>query len=228
MKAYLVLSTLYILLLTGVGHSRELAVRSLALNGAFPLPEHYVKVDDGFQRLSFSVVQPSEVIEASAGENSLALYEQKIKSDGKFAYEIVKKVKFPSSAEGILLLGWMDGKESRYLAIDDNYLSAKYHDWLLINVTSKSVAFQFGLKNKPVVIKERSTRKYKIISPAQSGVSVIGKAKWGDKIKTFYSTFWPIRGKERGIVIFYAHRDRVAVRKITDVLLERESKTDER
>lgn len=165
---------------------------------------------------------------AFAGDSSLPLYESVKSEKGEVSYKMVKEVKLPAGAKGILLLGWMDSEGPRYLAVDDDFISAKYDKWLLINTASKDVAFRIGEDNKPLMLKANSVQNYKLTAPADSGVAVVGQAKWDEKVKTFYSTYWPVRAGERGIVIFFYLKDeRIALRKITDVLFKPEEKAKE-
>jgi len=201
--------------------AREINMRTLALDKAADLPERYVKVGQGYLALSFSFIQPGEVISVFAGNSSLPLYEQVETKEGNISYELVNEVKLPSGAKGVLLLGWISPDGPRYLAIADDFLSAKFDQWLLINTASMDVAFRIGDDNKPLMLKANSVQNYKLTASEGTGVSVVGQAKWGEEIKTFYSTYWPVRAGERGIVIFFYHSgERIALRKITDTLFK--------
>lgn len=204
--------------------ARVLGVRSLAMAKLPKLPERFVKTEEGYVELVFSMVQPSKLTPALTTSSELPLFERTIGSDGKISHQLAQQVKLPEGAKGVLLLGWMAQDGAKYLAIDDNYLTAKHNDWILINAATKDVAFQMGYEEKPLLIKANSVKKHRLNANQETGVSVIGQAQWGAKIKTFYSTYWPIYGGQRGIVIFYGHRDRIAVRRITDVLLESSEK----
>ena len=228
MKYLLIPTFLATLIACGTLAARELNVRTLALVKGENLPERYVKVAEKYVALSFSYIQPSEVIETLAGEASLSLYEQVTDPEGEVSYKIAKAIKLPAGAKGVLLLGWKGVKDTRYLAIDDDFLSAKYDNWLLVNTASKELAFRIGDDNKPIKIKANGVTNYKLTAREGTGVSVVGRAKWGEKMKTFYSTYWPVRAGERGIVIFFYHKgDRIALRKITDILLKPKKKTEE-
>lgn len=201
--------------------AREINTRTLALDKSGDLPERYVKVAEGYVALSFSFVQPGEVMPVFAGDSSLPLYEQVETKGGNISYKLIHEVRLPAGAKGVLLLGWIGPDGPRYLAVDDDFLSAKFDQWLLINTASKDVAFRIGDDNKPLMLKANSVQNYKLTAPEGTGVSVIGQAKWGEEIKTFYSTYWPVRAGERGIVIFFYHSgERIALRKITDTLFK--------
>ncbi len=199
----------------------EIKIRTLALDKAADLPERYVKVGHSYVALSFSFIQPGEVMPVFADDSSLPLYEQVETKEGNISYQLVNEVKLPAGAKGVLLLGWISPDGARYLAVDDDFISAKFDQWLLINTASKDVAFRIGDDNKPLMLKANSVQNYKLTAPEGTGVSVVGQAKWGEEIKTFYSTYWPVRAGERGIVIFFYHSgERIALRKITDTLFK--------
>lgn len=219
MKTIKMIMLMVALTTCGFLDAREINMRTLALVKTGDLQERYVKVGQEYLALSFSYTQPGEVLPVFADESSLPLYESVESNRGMVSYRMVMEVKLPAGAKGVLLLGWMSSEGPRYLAVDDDYLSAKYDKWLLINTASKDVAFRIGDDNKPLILPANSVRNYKLTAPEGTGVSVIGKAKWGEEVKTFYSTYWPVRANERGIVIFFYHKgERIALRKITDTL----------
>ncbi len=212
----------------GLLAAREINTRTLALDKSGDLPERFVKVGETYVALSFSYIEPGELMPVVAGDSSLPLYESVESEEGKVSYKMVKEVKLPAGAKGVLLLGWIGPEGPRYLAVDDDFLSAKYDKWLLINTASKEVAFRIGDDNKPLRLKANSVQNYQLTAREGTGVSVVGQAKWGEEVKTFYSTYWPVRAGERGIVIFFYHKgERIALRKITDILLKPKEKSTE-
>ena len=205
---------------------RQIGVRGLALERADPLPERYIKVKDGYELIQFLYSQPVQLIIAYT-ESALPLFEKKKNDEGEEAYEIAEKVSVPASAKGILLLGWKGEEGPRYLAIDDNFPAAKYNNWLMINAASKPVAFRIGKENKPFIVKASSAENYKVNVPEGRGAAVLGQAEMEGEAKTFYSTYWPIREKERSIVIFFEREDRMRLRKISDSLFVPKKSPDE-
>lgn len=200
-------------------------LRALALAKGIEIPDRYIQTSDGHVPLPISWLEPGAVMPAVADLGELSIFEQITNERNVIAYRVAEKVKLPTGAKGILLLGWMAGDSPRYLAIDDDYLSAKHNDWMLINAADKAVAFQMGRNEKPVLIQPASVKKNRLNAKKNVGVSVIGQAQWDGKAKTFYSTYWPVRGGERGIVIFFSHHDRISLRKITDPLAPADPKT---
>ncbi len=222
MKSFQIALLTGLLMLGQALHAETLHVRALALSADPAMPERYVKVADGYEKLSFSSMQPSGLVRALAAEAALPLFELKQNPKGEVAYALVEKIKLPAGAKGVLLLGWASKDAARYLAIDDDYLSAKFNDWLLVNAGDKPIAFQIGREEKPIPLKGNSIVNHRINTRENAGLDVVARSQWGEKVKTFYSTYWPVRSGERAIVIFYERGDRIAVRRITDVLLKAE------
>lgn len=228
MKAVKMIILMAVLSSCGISVAREINMRTLALAQEGDLPKRYIRVGEEYVELLFSYIEPGKVMPAFAGESSLPLYESFKGEKGEVSFKMVKEVNLPAGAKGILLLGWMSPEGPRYLAVDDDFISAKYDRWLLINAASKDVAFRIGEDNKPIMLKANSVQNYQLTAPEGSGVAVVGQVKWGEQVKTFYSTYWPVKAGERGIVIFFYHKgERIALRKITDVLFKPEEKTQE-
>jgi hypothetical protein len=202
-----------------------IGVRGLALQRKVPMPERYVKVKDGHEFIHFLSSQPVELIKAIV-ESELYLYEKKMNDEGQEVYEIAERIKLPFGARGILLLGWKDEGKYRYLAIKDHFSDAKYNDWLMINTTSKTLGIQVGKKKKPFFLKPKQETECKIDSPAEVGAAVIGRANLEGEVKEFYSTYWPIRKGERSIVVFVDQKNKIIVKKISDILFKPKADED--
>ncbi len=205
--------------------AREINIRAMALDRGADLPELFVKVAGGYEPLAFSHIQPGEVFQTAIEASTLSLFKQITSDQGSISYDVAENIRIPAEAKGVLLLGWTGHEGPRYLAINDDFLSATYDNWLLVNAAPKDVAFRIGENNNPIIVNANSVTNYKLNVPEGAGVAVQGQAKWGDKVRTFYSTYWPVKAGERGIVIFfYLQNDRMALRRITDVLSKPEEK----
>jgi hypothetical protein len=201
--------------------ARTLSVRTWEVTRNQDLPERYVKVADKYVELSFSFKQPGEFLQATAGEATLPLYELIKEPDGKPSYKIAEEIKLPEGAEGVLLMGWKGADGPRYFGIDDDFSAKKYDDWLLINAATKEVTLQLGKVDKEIMIEADSSMNHKINAQGGKGIAVVGKAKWREKLKTFYSTFWSYNPEQRGMIIFfYDQGDRVGLKKIQGMLLK--------
>ncbi len=199
--------------------AREIGVRGLALQRGESMPERYVKVKGGHEFVYFLSSQPVKLIKAIV-ETELFLYEKKLNDEGEEIYVIAERIKLPSGARGVLVLGWKGKEKFQYLAIKDHFSDAKYNDWLMINTTSKPLAIQVGKKKKPFILKEKRETVCKIDSPEEVGAAVLGRVNIEGEVKTFYSTYWPIRKGERSIVVFVEKGERIITRKISDSLFK--------
>ncbi len=217
-------SRLYILLLVGLVlgitsyRASALELRTLALNRA-ALPELYIAGEDGYVKLVFNPVRPFDVYKARA-ESPLSIFRQVTEEDGKSSYEVVSKVEVPDGSPRILLLGWLSGDEPRFSAVPDNFETAGFDDWMLINTTGKQIEFQPAAKtgDDPFLVEPQSIEKIKPSVTRNTGTGVRAFAIEGGKKKRFYSTYWPVYPDSRFIVVFYEDGSRVRLMKISDVL----------
>lgn len=203
----------------------KVGIRTLALDPSISNAEKYVKTEEGYELLVFLSRHPGELIDAQIGENILPVFE-KVQVPGKgLTFQVAHQIKLPGEAKTVLLLGWGSAGNERFLPVNDKILDANYNNWLMINTTSKTVGFQIGKGEKPFVLDPNSIDIRKVTTPANEGAAVLGRARLDDKVKTFYSTYWPIRSGERSIVIFVEQNDRIRVRKISDALLDKKPDT---
>lgn len=197
-------------------------VRTLALDQNITQAERYVKTKEGYETLVFMIRHPGEIIEAYVDETGLPIF-RKIQVPGQQdTYQVASSVNFTEGAKSILVLGWGLPENERYLSVDDNLLGAGYNDWLMINTSSRTVGLRIGKGEKPFMIEPNRIEKCKVASPEGLGAAVLGRAKFDGEVKTFYSTYWPIRSGERSIVVFFEQGDRMRLRKISDTLVAKE------
>lgn len=196
--------------------AQTIGVRSLALRSG-ELPEVYLKGAKDYLLLGFSSVQPGEVVRALR-TSPLPLYRKVVDDEGTETFAVAHKIKVPSGARGILLLGWTSGKEVRFVPITDNFGSARYNDWLLINASQRPVAFYVGQKTKPVMIAPGASTTHRISVDQGKGAAVHAQAPFGGKTKTFFSTYWPVHGGKRTVVLFVDDGKKIRVKRISDKL----------
>lgn len=212
-------SVSFFLLLGGVLASAEgLAVRCLALRSG-EASEVYLRGAKGHEKLDFSATQPGAVVQALVA-NPLPLYRMGVDGEGKEEFVVAHKVKVPVGARGILLLGLTSGKETRYVAIEDDFGSARFSDWLLINTSARPVAFKVGGKAKPILVAPGKSVKYKIKAEEGKGAAVLAQAPFDGKSKTFFSTYWPVHPGKRTIVLFADDGEKIRVKRISDKLVK--------
>lgn len=198
--------------------AQTIEVRTLALRSG-EMPEVHLKGEKDYQALRFSSVQPAEAVRALAA-NPLPLFVRGMDEKGKPSFVISGQVKLPADAKGILLLGWIEGKEPRYIAIKDDFAAARFNDWLLINASSKPVALKVGDIAKPLLLKPGVAATHRIDAPAGQGAAVIAQAPVDGESKVFYSTYWPVQNGKRAVVLFVDDGRGIAVKRIMDRLAE--------
>ena len=195
---------------------QTIAVRSLTLRSG-DLPEVYLKGPKDFHLLPFSPVQPGELIRAVKA-SPLPLYRKVTSDEGEAGFTVAQKVAVPSGAGGLLLLGWMSGNEARYVAIKDDFGSARFNDWLLINTGKRPVAFRVGEKEKPVMLAPGSSTTHRIGAAEGTGVAVLAQAPLRGRTRTFFSTYWPVPEGKRTVVLFVDDGEKIRVKRISDKL----------
>ena len=199
-----------------LGSAQAISVRTLALRPG-QLPEVYLKGPSGHQVLSFSNVQPNETVLALPA-NPLPLYRSGINAEGKEVFTVAHEVKVPTGAKGILLLAWTTGSQTRYVAVDDDFGAARFNDWLLINTCARPVALLIGEGTKPVVIAAGTSTHHRIAVAKGKGATVLARASFNGKVKTFFSTFWPVHPDRRAVVLFVDDGSKIRVKRISDKL----------
>lgn len=204
------------LLGTCTASAQTISVRTLALR-ADPLPEVYVKGPEGHHALNFSATQPDDAVSALAA-NPLPLYTSGKDAKGKEDFIVSQTLKLPAGAKGILLLAWKSGEETRYVAINDDFGTARFNDWLLINAGIKPIAFRVGENSQPVRINPGSAMTHRIEVEKAQGAAVLAQAEFDGKAKTFFSTYWPVHADKRTIVIFVDDGSKIRVKRISDKL----------
>jgi len=196
--------------------AQTISVRTLALRSG-EMPEVYLKGPEEYFPLQFSAAQPSQPVRALAA-NPLPLYTSKMDDEGDQAFVAAHKLKIPAGAKGILLVAWNTGDEARYVAIKDDFGSARYNDWLLINAATRPVAFMVGKSAKAMVVAPGTSTTHRISAKKGEGAAVLAQAPIDGEAKTFYSTYWPVYADKRTVVLFVDDGPKIRVKRISDKL----------
>lgn len=204
------------LILCSSASAQFLGVRSLALRSG-DMPEVYLRGPKDHHLLEFSAVQPGVLVRALKA-NPLPLYRKEVSDEGEVTFTVASRVKLPAGAKGVLLMGWSAGKEAHYVAIEDDFGSARFNDWLLINTGRRPVAFTVGEKNKPVLIAPGGAVTHRVGAERGKGTAVLAQAPFRGKTRTFFSTYWPVYPDKRAVVLFVDDGDKIRVKRITDKL----------
>ena len=163
----------FVLVGGGISSAQTISVRTLALQSG-EMPKTFLKGPKEHHPLRFSTVQPELAVKALSA-SPLPLYRSTLDEDGNPAFAVAAKVKIPAGAGEILLLGWAANKQARYLAIKDDFGSASFDDWILINTTKKQIAFQVGEKAKPIVMNPGASMKYRVRAEKGKGATVLAQ-----------------------------------------------------
>ena len=216
--------TLSLVILFGLtpAMAESLELRTLVLDKK-EISELYVKGSKGAVVLPFSSIQPSKLMLVTA-MNPLLLYTKKLNDQGEVDYNVAYRVQIPSGAKGVLLLAWTSKEKKHFLAVNDHFSTAHPKEWLLINSSDKSIAFQVGANTKPALIKPKDIRIFKVQAKEGKGAPVLAKASIDGNIKTIYSTYWPMYLGKRLVVIITNQGKKIRVKPIFDQILTQEQK----
>lgn len=175
----------------------QIRFRTLAL-AADAFPELWVVAGAKPLSITFSDTQPSQPYKADRA-NPFAIYQGPLDEKGKPQKPVA--IKLPAKTDSILLLGWMLGDKSGFLAIDDPFETFHHDDWLVINTTNSAMFIQIGEKNQPVKIVPGSHAKIRTSVPAGTGAAITIAASIDGQLKKIFTSYWPIFDDKRGIVL---------------------------
>jgi hypothetical protein len=193
----------------------KISIRCMALNNE-PMPEMKLMTTDGLVTLDFSPIQPTAAVRARFA-NPLPLYGPG-SAPGKKDGPPPVTVKLPADAKEILLLSWISGETTSYLAIKDDFSSSGRDDWLLINTTGTPIAIQVGKETQAKRVGPGAYEPFKIVAPANEGAAVTAAVLRDKKWHPIYETYWPIYADKRNIVLFVADGKKIRVRPVWDQL----------
>lgn len=205
--------------------AQKISVRTMALTSA-DMPELYLKTegDEPLTPVAWPSRQPSKPIVALR-DGALPLYRCETDDKGKASLKVAHRVKVPADAGEILLLGWSDGDEIRLHALKDDFMGADFNDWLLINFSSKVIAFRIGEGSLPIKLQSGDSRIYRIAVPRNKGATALGQAMIRGEARTFYSTFVPVKDGQRTIMLFADDGEKIRTKRIIDRFLTKKGPT---
>ncbi len=198
---------------TALAQGGSVNIRCMALNNT-PVAEVQIQTSEGPVTLEFSSVQPTDPVRAMMA-NPLPLYAAGT-APGSKEGPPPTMVKLPPNSPEILLLAWSSGKETRYLAIKDDFSSSKNDDWLLINTTNAPIAIQVGQDTKAKQVGPGTYEPFKISAPVNEGAAVTAAVLDQKKWRPIYSTYWPIYADQRCIIFFVADGKKIRVKQVSD------------
>jgi hypothetical protein len=214
-------SSLLTALLVSISFAQEeqVSVRTLQLSGS-TLPDSWVSVADAKEpvKLTWLTSQPTQPLQV-LHDGSLKLLRYSNDPKGKRIVEIITSLKLPKSIKEVLLLAWVSNGDVKYKLIKDQFLDAKFDDWIAINTSMHSVALLAGESSKPIRINAGKSLLFKPKINVGKGVKMLGKRAYNGKVETFLSTYWPAFAKQRSMIIFYADGERIRTKRIGDRFL---------
>ena len=212
------LTTLFLSLVSTGFSESAVSVRTLAVGGD-PMPELFIQTREGYVPLIFSPVQPGHVGTVTAAR-TLPVFRKSDSSDAGF--EVLQHLKLPREAKGILVLGWKSKESTKLVAVSDELSKAGYSDWLMINASSRAIAFKAGDVAKPLLLKAGVSCTHRVAAEKGEGVAVSAGALLKGRSRVFYSTFWPAFSDKRNVVVFVDDGERILVKRISDELPRKE------
>ena len=207
--------------LSGQSETRPVQVRTLALDSK-PIAGLFVETKSGYQELKFSVYQPSVIVQAQALE-TLRIYRQQPNAESEPSYVVFKQLELPQDGRRILLIGLQSDAGVGLIPIQDNFGAGDSKDWLLVNASSKPLAFQVGSETAPIPVPALQSIPMRIDVPAGKGATIRVAARYDEGWKKFYSTFWPVYANQRCLVLFVPDGDSIRVRNFFEVIEPDES-----
>lgn len=201
----------------------KIAVRTLAVT-AGEYPSLWAMDSTTPVKLEFPSIQPSEPYRLTRA-NPFPLYQGALDAKGKPADPNTALLKLPEGGE-ILLLTWMQAGKVKFLPIQDTTATGKYNDWLVLNMTSKSIGIQVGATSKPSVFPTGACKPLHIDAPAGEGAPIIMASNENETWNKFFSTYWPVHADKRCLVLLVQVGDSIEVRQIFEPLERKVAKAD--
>jgi hypothetical protein len=207
---------------THCGAQTKVNLRTLALQSG-EMPEWYVEAvqeksagKTELTELAWSSKQPSASITVTV-EEQLFIYSKAVDERGNEAPRLVRRVTLPEGASEVLLVALIaDDSRIGLRAVTDTFMEAGFNDWMVINLARQGVALRFGKDSKPIIVNPGGIEKYTIPAESGTGIQLLAKAQLHGELKTIYSTYWPVFGGQRSIVIFFNLGDRIRARRVID------------
>lgn len=169
---------------------------------------------EGFVTLRSSHVQPSPAVEVAMANPLPVFIDPALGPEGEMP-EPAAWVDLPEDVRHVLLLQL--GNNNGFIAMEDNIHQADASDWLFMNFTPSPIAFQVGADNEPILIPPRARFAQRMEIDPSRGAPVMAAARVEGEVRTFYSTYWPVRADRRNLVLFVpAGEDRIQLRRIAE------------
>lgn len=211
-------------LLAGAAPAEETIVSTRLLQlGGGEMPDTWVRVAKEKEpvKLVWLTTQPTEPLRV-AHDGQLKLFRYSKGENGTMAVDDVRVVPLPAAAKEILLLGWESDGKTKYVALGDHFLQAKFDDWIAINTSSHTVALRAGSQSDPVRVGPGKSVIFQPKIEQGKGVEMIAVTQENGKTKTFLSTYWPAFAGQRTMIVFFDDGERMRAKRIGDRFVRKE------
>jgi len=206
------------------GQQEKVSVRTLAITpGEFPTV--WGLDSTTAVKLEFPTVQPSEAYQLSRDAN-FPIYQGELDEKGKPRDTSPSLLKLPEG-DDLLLLAWMQEGKLKLLPVRDAPASGKANDWLVVNMTHKSVGIQVGENKQPVAFPAVSCKPFHIDRPAGEATAIVMAGNDNGTWNKFFSTYWPVPADKRCLILLVQIGENIEVRQIFEDLNRKATKAAE-
>jgi hypothetical protein len=200
------------------GEQASIRFRIMALHTLNDSEDFFYRSREGFEPVRISHFRPSEEMTAMlAPDGQISFFTREEASDGETKYSIMGRSSVPSGSRQILVLAAKVNEQLVMTSVADN-LSESDQDWLFINASKMPLAVMLGKGVKPFPIRPGQSVFHQPEVPKGTGarIQVVGKKESG--WERVYSTYWPIREGQRGLIIFMSVGDDIRVKNIPEAV----------
>jgi hypothetical protein len=202
---------------SALAQDAQISLRLLQLGGD-EMPDSWVRSAEGkgdLVKLAWLSSQPSAPVKVTH-DGQLKLFRYITNDKGEKIPELANTIKLPAPAKEVLLLGWEKDDKAKYVAIKDQFLNAKFNDWMAINASENRTAVLAGDKGEPVLVEPGKSMIFQPNIQEGKGVKIIAKSQRKGELKTFLSSYWPAFSGQRTLIIFYDDGNRMRAKRIGD------------
>lgn len=218
--------SVFLFIHSSLAQTTTISVRTMQLGGD-EMPESWVQVADEKEpvKLTWLTTQPTEPLQV-IHDGNLKLYHYVLNPEGGTVLEVMETIKLPESANEVLLLARAKDGVAKYVIIKDLFLTAKFNDWIAINISANPVAILAGDKGKPARVAPGKSVLFRPQIEEGKGVKILAKTQRNGELKTFLSSYWPAFAGQRTMMIFYDDGDKMRAKRIGDRFVKKKEEPE--
>ena len=213
---------------SALSQDTQISLRTLQLGGD-EMPESWVRSageKSNLVTLAWLSSQPTTPVKVTH-DGQLKIFRYVTNDKGEKVPGVADIIHLPAAAKEVLLLGWEKDDKAKYVAIKDQFLNAKFNNWLAINASENRTAILAGDKGEPVLVEPGKSVIFQPDIQEGKGVKIIAKTQRKGELKTFLSSYWPAFPGQRTLIIFYDDGDRMRAKRIGDRFIAEQPKAGE-